>query len=49
MIGYKGLLLALVTWNHIIMWKLVVLDRNTWNRKIMQSAYTTGPGYYRRH
>ena len=37
-IAYKGillllllLLLFLVPWNHIITWKLLMFDRNTWN------------------
>ena len=28
-------LIEMVTWNHIIMYKLLVLDRNTWNHIIV--------------
>ena len=31
MIVYFGLLLLFVTWNHIIVSKLLVSDGNTWN------------------
>ena len=45
LIVYKWLLLF-VTWNHVVMRKLILLDRNTWNHITMQTGYYIGIDFW---